>query len=335
MRKVLGSLSLLVLLLNALLTPITYAWEYEEIIVITSDSQKNQVEENGEEEDSSEFSVEEKNWDEENTGWIVDDWNGLTWDIVELGTGEIEDATWENEVIFTWFDVEDITWTSFDVLSWVSKVPSWSWDISEEIIEYNSESIIWERTYDNVTVRVEALSWIFPEWTELVIEPIKWWNLSNLKDQLVEEKKEIKKDTTVVAFDITFIYSWEEVQPKDWEKVKVTFDYSNNKDLVKADKDEAQEVKVFHIEDKDEEWNELEKEEQKIVDVTNKVESKEEWIAVADGESFSIYAVVTVIWEPETVQVTYNLSWWYWTEEWPTSVADKTITYQLFSVRCW
>jgi hypothetical protein len=41
----------------------------------------------------------------------------------------------------------------------------------------------------------------------LKIEPIRWWNLSNLKDKLVEEQAEVKEDTTVVAFDITFIYS--------------------------------------------------------------------------------------------------------------------------------
>jgi hypothetical protein len=33
----------------------------------------------------------------------------------------------------------------------------------------------------------------------------------------------------------------------------VTFDYSRNEDLVKADKNENQEVKVYHIENKDEE----------------------------------------------------------------------------------
>ena len=360
MRKVLGSLSLLVLLLNTLLTPITYAWEYEEIIVITSDSQKNQVEENGEEEDSSEFSVEEKNeediLDEENEeeendedaevdSWTVaeewiwdieeirdDEW--LTWEVVEWETWSVvEEWTWDTIEVgnwetgwLTWETINSETWSLVEENTWAVSESTW-WSTSEEwtweVIKYNETPITWERTYDDVTVRVEALSWIFPEWTELVIEAIKWWNLSDLKDQLVEEKEEIKNDTTIVAFDITFIYSWEEVQPKDWEKVKVTFDYSNNDDLVGADKDETQEVKVYHIEDKDEKWNELEKEEQKIVDVTNKEESGEEWIAVADGESFSVYAVVVTSWN--WLRVTYNLSWWYWIED--HTYNPKTVIY--------
>jgi hypothetical protein len=41
----------------------------------------------------------------------------------------------------------------------------------------------------------------------LEIEPIKWFSLRSLKNQLVEEKEEITKDSTVVAFNISFIYS--------------------------------------------------------------------------------------------------------------------------------
>ena len=53
-------MSLLVLILNTLLTPITYAWEYEEILVTSGENITEEVvEENGEEESSSEFSVEE------------------------------------------------------------------------------------------------------------------------------------------------------------------------------------------------------------------------------------------------------------------------------------
>ena len=35
-------------------------------------------------------------------------------------------------------------------------------------------------------------------------------------------------------------------------------------------------------------------------DVTNRVESEEDWIAVANAESFSIYVVVTTTWTPDT-----------------------------------
>ncbi len=346
MRKVLWSLSLLVLLLNTLLTPITYAWEYEEIVEIIGDNgTEDVVEENEEEESSSEFSVEEEISDEENeeenieeeeewteeteddeiTTWdVAEEWTWdteeietkeLTWENEEL-TGEVVEAeiwTWTIAVEWTWY-AEGTTWDTEELTWWVVEDEIGTWAIEE--IVYNKESIIWERTYNDVTVKVEALSWIFPEWTELKIEPIKWWNLSNLKDKLVEEQAEVNEDTTVVAFDITFIYSWEEVQPKEWEKVKVTFDYSNNEDLVEADKTENQEVKVYHIEDKDEEWNELEKEEQKITDVTNKEESEEEWIAVADAESFSIYVLAL---SSNSVFLTLNPNW-------GTFIEDSNIT---------
>ncbi len=347
MRKVLGTISLLVLLLNILLTPLTYAWEYEEILEISSDNTAEEVvEETGEEESSSEFSVEEENWEEE-SGWedienltwdifeewtwnIVEEW---TWEVSEIGSWEEQELTGEIVEWGTWTIVEELTWFA-DELTWFSVELTWemvgSFGTGEETdveeINYNKEPILWEKTYDNVIVRVEALTWIFPEWTELTITPIKWWNLSNLKDKLVEEQEEIKEDTTVVAFDITFMYSWEEVQPKEWEKVKVTFDYSKNEDLLEADKNDNQGIKVYHIEDKDEEWNKLEDEEKKIRDVTNKEESGEEWIAVAEWETFSIYAIVTVSWSIGwNITIIHNLSWWYWIEDW--SFESKSIEY--------
>ena len=220
MRKVLGSISLLVLLLNTLLTPLTYAWEYEEILEISSDNTAEEVivEENGEEESSSEFSVEEENTDEENeeetaegeeegteeeeegeeweeienSTWDnVEDW---TWEISEIGSWEIEGLTGKTVEWETWDIVEVITWTT-EELTWDVGESSGTWEetIVEEI-KYNEEPIIWEETYDNVTVKVEALSWTFPEWTELVIEPIRYWNLVSLKRELVEERNEIWDD---------------------------------------------------------------------------------------------------------------------------------------------
>ena len=310
MKRIVWSISLLILLLNTLWTPLTYAEEYAQESVnagIIDDIQDDDVVENDEgDEQSPQFPVNE-NFDDENIetidegGLETEEATANTWDV-------IEEWSWHTEEIFSWEEnkftwevleltgdfVEEFTW-NMEGLTWEMNESTWTWEVEEiEYRKYNSESIIWEKTYNDVTVKVEALSWIFPEWTELVIEPIKWWNLSNLKDQLIEEKEEIKKDTTVVAFDITFIYSWEEVQPRDWEKVKVTFDYSNNEDLVKADNNDEQEVKVYHVENKDEEWNELEKWEEKIVDVTNVKESEVEWVVVADWESFSIYALVTI-----------------------------------------
>jgi hypothetical protein len=343
MKRIVWSISLLILLLNTLWTPLTYAEEYaqeSEKAEVIGDIPTDDVVENDEgEEQSPQFPVNENfddvegkitddedieigeseddetiTWDvvEELTWEVITEWiwemvDEVTWGVVsEWSLGDLE-MTWKIAEIITWIAQEQWLWFSEEITWWVVVHETWTWE--NEKIEYNKESIIWEKTYNDVTVKVEALSWIFPEWTELIIKPIKWWNLYNLKDQLVERKDEIKEDTTVVAFDITFIYSWEEVQPKNWEKVKVTFDYSNNDDLIEADKDDTQAIKVYHIEDIDEEWNELKKEEQKIVDVTDNGESEEDWIVVVDAESFSVYAVVVTSWN--WLRVTYNLSWWY------------------------
>jgi hypothetical protein len=60
-----------------------------------------------------------------------------------------------------------------------------------------------------------------------------------------------------VAFDIRFEYelsdgSKVELQPKE-NTVQVTFDYSENKELKKAENDENQQIEIYHINDKDEE----------------------------------------------------------------------------------
>ena len=334
MRRIVWSISLLVLLLNTLWTPLTYAEEYSAEVVVESnnDIQTDEVvEQKDGDEQSPEFPVNE-NFDNENeensvevergttiTWDAVEEW---TWEVSEIGSWEIEELTGDTVVWDTWAIVEELTWF-IDELTWFSVELTWEMtgstvtgeETEVEEIKYNEKPILWEKAYNDVTVKVEALTWIFPEWTELIITPIKWWNLSNLKDKLVEEQEEVKEDTTVVAFDITFIYSWEEVQPKEWEKVKVTFDYSKNEDLLEADKNDNQEIKVYHIEDKDEEWNKLEDEEKKIKDVTSVKESEEEWIAVAEWETFSIYAIVTTTWNPNSVTIIHNLNGWYWMED--------------------
>jgi hypothetical protein len=47
-----------------------------------------------------------------------------------------------------------------------------------------------------------------------------------------------------------------EVQPKE-NTVKVTFNYEDNKELSKTDKNVAQEVKIFHLDNKDENGEEV------------------------------------------------------------------------------
>ena len=335
LRKILSVLTLIILVWSDFLTSISYALEdvLEDSVVVQTENEGEtenvENEEENVEEENSEVVYEDESIEEfepENSTWnIVEEW---TWEVSEIGSWEVEELTEETVEWITW-DVEKLTWEI------VESIGTWEETVIEEI-KYNEDPIIWEKTYNDVTVKVEALSWIFPEWTELKIEPIKWWDLSSLKDKLVEEKEEIKEDTTVVAFDITFKYEGEEIQPKDWEKVKVTFDYSMNKDLVKADKNKNQEIKVYHMEDKDEEWNKVVQWEEKVVDVTNKQESAEKWIAVADADSFSVYVVTygnedpefsaTLVWD-DSARNNFHYK--------TITISDGTHTYTLMDRNLW
>ena len=197
--------------------------------------------------------------------------------------------------------------------------------VKEKVISdiYNKEEITWAKTYDGVTVSVYAWTWFFPEGTQLQINAIEEdKEINDIKDQ-ISEKDDIEENAKLVAFDISFIYKWEEVQPLEWKIVKVTFDYSGNNELLEADKDEEQSVKVYHIDDKDDAWEYVEEGEEQILDVTNVSESEEVWIVVADAEKFSVYAVIAT--SGDWLKVTYNLSWWYWMED--GSMDPKTITY--------
>ena len=294
------------------LTSISYALEdvLEDSVVVQTENEGEtenveNEEENVEEEDSEVVYEDESTEEEletENPTWdIVEEW---TWEVSEIGSWEIEEITEETVEWVTWDIVEELT------LEIVESTGTGEESVIEEI-KYNEDPIIWEKTYNDVIVRVEALSWIFPEWTELTIKPIKWWNLSSLKDKLVEEKEEIKEDTTIVAFDITFKYEWEEVQPKDWEKVKVTFDYSHNEDLVKADKNENQEVSVYHIDDETNEGTEI--------DIVNKDGDEVEILAT----EFSIYAVIKSNLPDDTITIRYDANGWIF-KWWVTT---KTVTY--------
>ena len=310
LKKILSVLTLIVLVWSDFLTSISYALDdlLEDSVVVQAENEEAESVENEEEnvdEKDSEDAYEGESIGEENEAWetvesttwdIVEEW---IWEVSEIGSWEVEELTEETVESATLDIVESVTWDVEEITGMVDENTGTEEETVIEEIKYNEEPIIWEKSYNDVTVKVEALTWIFPEWTELKIEPIEWWDLSSLKDKLVEEKEEIKEGTTIVAFDITFKYEWEEVQPKDWEKVKVTFDYSRNEDLVNADKNKNQEVKVYHIEDKDEEWNKVAQWEEKVVDVTNKQESTESWIAVADAESFSVYLVTYGNEDPE------------------------------------
>ena len=172
-----------------------------------------------------------------------------------------------------------------------------------ELTWLNEKEISWSKYYNGVVVNVLAPVKSFPEGTTLSITPIKKKNeLKEIKEQLVDSQEQITEESTVVAFDISFLYSWEEVQPVTGQTVQVTFNYENHEWLTNAEQDEEKELKVYHLNDKDEEWNKVEN----ISDVTlEEVEivKNEEWELVVDAESFSIYTIVTQVAEegPEAI----------------------------------
>ena len=136
------------------------------------------------------------------------------------------------------------------------------WNTGKEISQarenLNQEEITWEETYNGVRVSVKAPVESFPVNTKLKITPIiKNADLEDIKDK-ISETEDVSDE--VVAFDISFLYileSWEEIelQPLEWKTVEVSFDYTDNDELKKADNTTEEQLKLFHVKDKDEEWN--------------------------------------------------------------------------------
>ena len=170
-----------------------------------------------------------------------------------------------------------------------------------EEVKLNAEPITWEATYNWVTVKVSAPAGSFPEGTRLVIKSL--WDEESfttldiwMKElQLAEQVEEINYDTPMVSFDISFYAADDyemvnELQPAEWKTVEVTFDYAQNDDLKKADENSDQEIKVFHIDDKDEAWNIItDLNEVKIEEI--EIVKNEEWSVAVEAESFSTYTV--------------------------------------------
>ncbi len=226
-----------------------------------------------------------------------------SWTTVEVNSWNITKLSWDNEnlkeeqveeKIGNWSWEESKTWLFETIKNFL-----WLWETKEEDkeqknYEYETQVITWEAEYDDVKVEVYADTWLFYSWTELVIQAVtgdmyEWvkevlsWQLENLAEE----------EQTVVAFDISFIYSWEEVQPLTWT-VQVSFNYENNEDLKAAEENEEQEVKVYHLNDKDDEWEKIEEITwAKLEEVVVNEEKREEVNAVVvEADSFSVYTII-------------------------------------------
>ena len=236
-----------------------------------------------------------------------------SWTTVEANSWDITKLSWNNENLKeeqtegkteNWSGGESKTWLFESIKDFL-----WLWETKEEeknVFDYETQVITWEAEYDDVKVEVYADTWLFYSWTELVIKAVTGDEYEWVKEVLSWQLENIIEEQTLVAFDISFIYSWEEVQPLTWT-VQVSFNYENNEDLKAAEESEEQEVKVYHLNDKDEEWEKIEeitwvKLEEVVV---NEEKSEEENLLVVEAENFSIYTIVKQVKEEQVINFEY------------------------------
>jgi len=329
MKKFVWSMSLLVLLLNTLWMPLTYAEEYTWDLFEQTDNDvllEETVEQQGETGGSLQFPVIEEN-NQDSTGWMVDDRNVFTWEV-------IEEITWTIAEVNTWTLGADNTWFVFESFTWWMSLNS-SWLVvnfstgNEDVIlvdenNFNKEPIKWEAESDNVIVRVVAPVWSFPEWTQLVIKSISDDDtISQKEDQLVEQIEEIKNNTLRVSFDIAFYASWDiehEIQPVEWKTVSVVFDYKENDKFKDASSDDNLELVVYHLEEDEEEKTQITAQKMNVlwdIDGDESLGNNELlWVVIGNvvgtGEleieavDFSVYTLTII----EQNTVTLIASWW-------------------------
>ena len=340
MEKTMWVLSLIVMLLSQIITPFAYAVSGEEIQTQLVEKQEIEttVEQDvitGANEPEQEIEIPEyvKTWE---FSW--DNFWSISWVVEpEVQSGlqswvEAEIFSWDTEV-FSWdFKCEEKNLEEEEVLTWteasswfIEKITEsiknllgiWSEEVGETNNEFESVEIYGTWEYEWVKVEVYAQTWLFASWTELTIEPVVEEKLNQVKEALLSwevEMVEEEEEQTVIAFDITFRdpATQEELQPKDWT-VQVKFNYEENENLVQAEEKEDQEVKVYHLNDIDEEWNKIEELTWTIVEevLVNEEESEDENVLVVEAEKFSIYAIIkgaSNVWD--TITITYNANWW-------------------------
>ena len=290
--------------------------------------------------------------------WI--DWDNESEDYAFMAWIERKDYMWtaeQNEQIklYILYHIDDIlSWRIKDMIAEANKAaePLEAWELenqklcgeweecnkAEEVEELTWAAlelyIAWQtlddkeikdsKTYDKVTVNVNAPANTFPQWTQLKITPVKWSELEDVKQQIVWENANVEEDS-LVAFNIQFLFKLSdgteiELQPR-YNTVEVTFDYSRNRTLKNPD---DQELEVYHINNKDEKWNIVEKWEEVVEKVDINVE-KSDGVKnglVVDAESFSIYAVIRSN-LTDTITIIYDANGWRF-KWWATT---KTVTY--------
>ena len=368
MKKSLWIISLMMLLSVEILTPITYAVEWEEsdfesyvkesiLDEVIQEETSEEIEEVSNQEDTEE-NLDEDNQEDEDSEiseeaddeavideTTVSEESESEEQVKEESSEEASQSDTLEQFDFSketrpavianklWIDWEKEKW-DYAILAWVEWEYIWSSEqntqikeyliehaneivngseevvepeesvksVEQEVIELNKEEIKGFKYYNGVTVNVSAPVESFPEGTTLSITPIKKAaELKEIKEQLVEQQDEVTEESNLVAFDISFIYNNEEVQPVENKSVEVTFNYWNHEAFSQAEENEEQEIKVYHLNDKDEDWN---KQEVTVEEI--EIVKTEEWKLTVDAESFSVYTIVTQV-----------------AEEWPNAIEDQ------------
>ncbi len=202
-------------------------------------------------------------------------------------------------------------------------------DLAWEHLNEDLIAGIWE--FDGVMVSVEAPVSTFPEYTKLKIIPLSWIDLDEVKQKILWLNSKVLEDS-LVAFDIQFVYELSDgseikLQP-NWNKVEVRFNYSENEDFKDSD---IKELKIYHIEDKQNEWEEMVVKKTKLrSSVKNEMwiqeltATKKSDSLVVDATKFSIYAIIKTNIEGSVV-VNYNA----WDGEFEWGINSLAVTYTL------
>ena len=200
-------------------------------------------------------------WDE--NGWVY----GWSSDTDEESSTNMSE--WENS-INEWENSEEEQWFF-----------GWLWETLKSFFLGDEDGYLrGSETIDDIVVSVEAEEWTFPIWTEVVIKWVPQDRLESIQTSLIEdESNNVGENAEIVAFDISFVYSGEEIQPK--KEVSVKFNYKENVDFQWASE---KELSVYHIDDETDEWKEI--------DVVNKDGDEIEILAT----DFSTYVVVAQKW---------------------------------------
>ena len=197
-----------------------------------------------------------QSWEEEL--FSPDGWESYLWDNEENIQNSLEESPewnadnndsstniseWEN-TIQEWKNLEEGQW-----LFW------WLWKTLKSFFLADEDGYLrWSETIDNIVVNVEAEKWTFPNWTEVIIKWVSQDRLESIQTSLIkDESNNITENAQILAFDISFGYSWEEIQPT--KEVSVKFNYKDNLDFQWVS---TSQVSVYHIDDETDEGQKVE-----------------------------------------------------------------------------